>query len=235
MAVGTDKSVFFAPFPNDFSGASSPYARFYYKVVDPAGQESREYTVTIYVLPVADELVPLGPESIRIPEDTNASMILGKEGVNWVSADSGQFYLVLTSLPERGTLFVCVSGTCEVVTEEEDEEGETVPLFTSITPEAQFVYEPPPDEFGEDYASFTYQMVLKPEGLSDLTIVNRTFTIHIDPVNDPPVLVPKFELTPNETIFDEDTTGTFLAPSLVLWPLTQDLTHVPRSSVLRGD
>ena len=46
---------------------------------------------------------------VRLDEDTVATFVLGREGIDWFSIDKGDFYIVLNSIPDLGQLTVVLS------------------------------------------------------------------------------------------------------------------------------
>jgi hypothetical protein len=69
--------------------------------------------------------------------------------------------------------------------------------------EFRLVFQPLPNEFGDNYTTFVFTLT---DGSTVST--NYIITINVLPVNDPPVIVPFFATLPNKVSIDEDTNFT---------------------------
>jgi hypothetical protein len=182
---------------------TTPMARFNFIVIDPQGAESEKtYTVTIFVRPTPDVIEYHGPRETTILEDTVAIVPFPQRGSAWNSIDEGEVTVVITRLSEKGSFCENKGGVCEDITE--------LP-HTLASKESRVFFYPLPNEFGDNYADFDYEVQLLPVGLTEKTTYEVTFTIHVTPVNDPPVLIPFFDLDPESGmhVLDEDTVSHF--------------------------
>jgi len=189
----------YIPPPNVYSDPGRDLSTLYFQVEDPDGLVSPTYSVRVIVDPVVDEPVPLFNETTML-EDTQTQIVLSGRDVRWTSADPGDATFLVTGLGP-GTFSVCDVSGCTPLTSEDILLNGPVLLA-----EGRLTYQPLLNEFAQNYSYFNYSMaVVDPAYPNLVTWFNFTHWIHVDPVNDPPVLHPQWFKPPQEVECDEDT------------------------------
>lgn len=174
----------FTPAPN---GNGSPYTTFTFRVFDETGQSSSTHTITLNVNSVNDLPTSVN-RSVSIPEDGNKVFEIADFPIN--DADGDPLASIrISDLNIRGTLQV---NSLEVTNNQ-------VITAANIP---NMVFTPLPDEFGNNYASFSFEV-------NDGQVFSATkylFNINVTAVNDPPTInpiadpAPIFEDAPEQTV-----------------------------------
>ncbi len=188
------RSMWFFPDP-DASSTTEPLGVFRYQVSDPSGGLSSEYDGVVWVTPVNDPPTYKGILDFTTYEDTPIEMNFGVEVVDIDS--EGPFTLTITRSVSTGTLWECTTSDkqCNKVTI-------TTTPYTLVNKDLLVSFIALPDEFGLRYANFTFTVSDEENAVSIPYFVN----INVLGVNDPPVIVPKFNVLPGRVDMDEDTT-----------------------------
>jgi hypothetical protein len=199
----------YIPPPYVFSSPStSALATLVFKVYDPEPNFSvQQYTVKVYVDHVPQPVDWRGPREIRTLEETPVLINLNLPQYYYTPDTTGTAVFTFLEGPinGKGYFYIC------------DDDGSNcnpIPEGPFTIPKGGFWYMPPatPEpNYGEHFTSFNFKLeILTPEGLTDpVSTFNLRFWINVDPVNDPPTLIP---LSPHNitigasAIFDENTT-----------------------------
>lgn len=200
------RRVFYCPPPGGYSQPGVALSTLYFKVKDNTDLVSElTYNVRIFVNPVPDQPVWVADRETTMLEDSNALIVLNGRDTLWSSEDSGTGMIVITSVG-KGTFSMCnVDGCVPVVVE---------PGVPFNLTEGRLTYRPLPDENGANYTSFEFDLYVFPgDNVPGATIPPGTIPLHVVyninvlPVNDPPVLVPRWNPATGPLVneFDEDT------------------------------
>jgi len=194
-----DRRLQYTPPPNTYSiPENQALATLTFKVHDLEPLFSPTYTIRIFVEPVPDLPVFVEAE-ITGDEDTQILIPLDNRDVTWSSPDIGIGEFTIVSLG-KGTFGTCDLTACTDLTPAD------LP-FTLV--DGRLYYRPLPDEFGDNYSSFTFTLEVKDPSRPNAPTMPLTvnYVINIRPVNDPPILIPHWapEGAPIGNECDEDT------------------------------
>jgi len=195
-----DWNLTFTPDTNVYSNPSDvPLGTITYRVVDDQGLSSPIYTVEIYVNFVALPITYRNNSHIKIDEDTSTSFFVDRFGIDWFGGNIGFQTVTVTAdnFVGNGTLSICVAGTAVCLPIIPNSGPVTIPSGSQL----RFV--PAPNENGDYYYNFT--ITLQPP--TDAPPLVVPWVIDVEPINDPPVLVPGFSVNMAEqkNYLDEDT------------------------------
>jgi hypothetical protein len=177
------KYLVFRP-PPDQSSMSVPMSTLYYRVQDLQPLFSDDYMIQVYVEPVPDVPKWLTPLEIRTQEDTQVLIQLNNKDVHWTSVDTGDARIVITKIG-KGHYSECDIDGCTPF----------APIDLPFTlKDGTLYFQGLQDEFGENYSEFVFRLEIVDENgnTNEIAQLTNIFTIHVDPVNDPPVLIPRW-------------------------------------------
>ncbi len=194
------RNVYFEPAPNAYSNPSTvPLVSFRFQVIDTKGATSPIHTVVVIVLPVNDPPTYDGATVITIDEDTQASLTLF-DLVSDIDSPAETLSVIVTQSVGKGSLVECAddgSGGC--LNTEITSANVPFTITRETNEQGRVIFTPLPNDSGNNYANFVLQVS---DGTNSSTY---TVTINVRPVNDPPVLVPRFNPLPGANEMDEDT------------------------------
>lgn len=175
------KKLIFRPPANQHSMAV-PMSTMFYRVNDLQPLTSTDYMIQVYVESVPDVPEWKTPLEIRTNEDTQVLIQLNNRDVHWTSADTGDARIVITKIG-KGTYTECSIEGCTPITDG------SLPFTLK---DGTLFFQGLQDEFGEEYSQFEFRLEILDENgnTNEIAQLTNTFTIHVNPVNDPPVLVP---------------------------------------------
>jgi hypothetical protein len=205
-----DRYLRYIPPPFAYSSpATSPLATLVFEVYDPEPQTSTQYTVKVFVDFEPQPVDWRGPREIRTLEETPVLINLNLPQYYYTPDTKGTAVFTLQSGPlnGKGYFYYCDQdgSSCTNITD---------PSIPFTIPSGGFWYMPPANpepNYGEHFTSFNFKLeILTPDGLPDpVSTFDLVFYINVDPVNDPPTLIPisPYNITiGGSAIFDENTT-----------------------------
>jgi hypothetical protein len=177
--------LLFDPFLNVWN-EDGPIATITYRVFDPDGAYSQQYTVSILSGFVPFNITYKNDTTLTTDEDIELLFQVDRYGIDYFGGNEGMTDVDLTISNVQkaftGTLGYCVDGAaCVPITA----------ATTAIPDGARIRYLGGPDLFGD--TALTFDLTLTPHtGAPSITV---TYTINVNPVNDPPVLIARNEPT----------------------------------------
>ncbi len=186
------KALYYVPPPNANSANGLPLATFTFQIRDGEDGYSPVYDGLVYVNPVNDPAVYNGESTLQAKEDEVLNINVGSQLTDIDSPGDIDLYIVKTVA--RGQLYVCAEGSnpCQQVAVNNGDK-------LSGT-QRQLKFLAAANENGANYTTFSFQ-ALDSDGLYSATYV---ITIDVLPVNDPPVLVPHYNILPDRVVMYED-------------------------------
>jgi hypothetical protein len=198
--INGPRNVYFEPAPDAYSNPTTiPIASFRFQVIDTKGATSPVRTVVVIVLPLNDPPTFDGSTVITIDEDTQASLTLF-DLVSDIDSSAETLTVTITQSVTKGTLVECADDGNGGCTDTEITSANVPYAINRLTNEqGRVIFTPVPNDSGNNYANFILRVS---DGTDSSTY---TVTINVRPVNDPPVIVPHFNVLPDPNEMDEDT------------------------------
>lgn len=171
IAAGEIESLKFIPDPNE---SGDPYSSFDFQVIDQSDALSSTAKISFVVEPVND--AP-NTASVSRTVDEDSSYTFDSSDFGFSDPDDGDSLkgVLIVSSPTQGQLFF---GDDPVHTSSDG-------YFIPVSELGNLIFVPGPDENGDDYSSFNFKVIDQSDAYSDQSV----FTINVNPVNDPPVIL----------------------------------------------